>query len=115
MLLNPAIQRQTGQVLKESVGIRQTIEAVMASVVGARSAAAGIDEIKEDQRYFYGTGYASMIQGISNGAEGIDVVGASVQMSQDGSVLIGAGAYRAGSGAANRTGPDSGRSPGFAA
>jgi CO/xanthine dehydrogenase Mo-binding subunit len=32
-----------------------------------------------------------MLQGISNGAEGIDVVGASVQAGQDGSVLVGVG------------------------
>jgi CO/xanthine dehydrogenase Mo-binding subunit len=80
----------TSQVLEESVGIQQTIEAVADRVskleLSGKGKAAGI---KEDDCYLYGTGYASVIQGISNGAEGIDVVGASVQMSQDGSVLVG--------------------------
>jgi CO/xanthine dehydrogenase Mo-binding subunit len=34
---------------------------------------------------------ACLLQGISNGAEGIDVVGASVQVAQDGSALVGVG------------------------
>ena len=94
--LKPGDANPTSQVLNDSVGIRQTIDAV-----GKRaeelfgSADAGVSE---DDRYLYGTGYASVVQGISNGAEGIDVVGASVQMSQDGSVLVGAGLTELGQG-----------------
>jgi CO/xanthine dehydrogenase Mo-binding subunit len=40
-----------------------------------------------------------MLQGISNGAEGVDVVGASVQVSQDGSALVGVGLSDMGQGA----------------
>ncbi len=91
--LKPGEATATSQVLNESVGIRQTIECVQkrANEISA--------ETYEDERYLYGTGYASMLQGISNGAEGIDVVGASVQMSQDGSVLVGAGLTELGQGA----------------
>jgi CO/xanthine dehydrogenase Mo-binding subunit len=89
--LRPGDATATSQVLTESVGIVQTLD-----VVAARTAE--IEEIKEDENYLYGTGYASLYQGISNGAEGIDVVGASVQMSQDGSVLVGAGLTELGQG-----------------
>jgi CO/xanthine dehydrogenase Mo-binding subunit len=50
-------------------------------------------------RYRTGRGLACLLQGISNGAEGIDVVGASVQVSQDGSALIGVGLTDFGQGA----------------
>ena len=89
--LKPGDSTATSQVLNESVGIRQTIEAV-----DKRSR--DFTPIEEDSRYLYGTGYASILQGISNGAEGIDVVGASVQMSQDGSVVVGAGLTELGQG-----------------
>ncbi|MBI9106574.1 MAG: xanthine dehydrogenase family protein molybdopterin-binding subunit [Spirochaetales bacterium] len=92
--LRPGDATATSQVLNESVGIVQTIDAV-----GKRAAeiAAGSED-EADEQYLYGTGYASLIQGISNGAEGIDVVGASVQMSQDGSVLVGTGLTELGQG-----------------
>lgn len=89
--LRPGDATATSQVLNESVGIVQTIDAV-AGRFGE------LENPTEDDRYLYGTGYASMYQGISNGAEGIDVVGASVQMSQDGSVLVGAGLTELGQG-----------------
>lgn len=89
--LLPGDSTATSQVLEESVGIKQTIDAVA-------SRAAETAELEEDNRYLYGTGYASVIQGISNGAEGIDVVGASVQVSQDGSVLVQVGLTELGQG-----------------
>jgi len=89
--LRPGDSTATSQVLDESVGIVQTIDAVV-------KRAAEVPVIDEDERFLYGTGYASLIQGISNGAEGIDVVGASVQMSQDGSVLVGTGLTELGQG-----------------
>ncbi len=92
--LLPGDATATSQVLEESVGIKQTIDAV-----ASRAAELNLkNSVKEDERYLYGTGYASVIQGISNGAEGIDVVGASVQISQDGSVLIGVGLTELGQG-----------------
>ncbi|HAK47143.1 MAG TPA: xanthine dehydrogenase [Spirochaeta sp.] len=91
--LKPGDANATNQVFNESVGIRQTIEAVAERTAGFDTSAS------EDADYLYGTGYASLIQGISNGAEGIDVVGASVQMSQDGSVVVGAGLTELGQGA----------------
>lgn len=75
----------TGQVFEKSVGIVQTIE----KVAGRRNQFP--EERAADGRWLYGRGCACMLQGISNGAEGIDVVGASVQASQDGSVLVGVG------------------------
>jgi nicotinate dehydrogenase large molybdopterin subunit len=93
--LKPGDSTSTSQVLEDSVGIKQTIEAVADRV--SKLDFSG-DGIKEDDCYLYGTGYASVIQGISNGAEGIDVVGASVQMSQDGSVLVGSALTELGQG-----------------
>lgn len=81
----------TGQVYQESVGLQETISKI------AESAKAPAQTI-EDDRYLYGTGYACVAQGISNGAEGVDVTGASVQMSQDGSVLVGIGLTELGQG-----------------
>lgn len=97
--LLPGDATATSQVLEESVGIKQTIDAVAARAAELnliRGAESG--ELKDDDQYLYGTGYASVIQGISNGAEGIDVVGATVQISQDGSVLIGAALTELGQG-----------------
>jgi len=90
--LKPGDATATSQVLNESVGILQTIDAA------EKAALKKAGENKNDSRYLYGSGYASIIQGISNGAEGIDVVGASVQMSQDGSVLVGTGLTELGQG-----------------
>ncbi len=83
----------TGQVYDASVGLQQTIEHI-ASQPGPQSPREG----NASDRYLYGTGYACVAQGISNGAEGIDVTGASVQMSQDGSVLVGIGLTELGQG-----------------
>ena len=75
----------TGQVFGQSVGIGQTIEAVAARAQKpARQAG-------KESRWLHGRGVACLLQGISNGAEGIDVVGASVQVAQDGSALVGVG------------------------
>ena len=54
---------------------------------------------RDDARFRYGRGVACLLQGISNGAEGVDVVGASVQVSQDGSALVGLGLADMGQGA----------------
>ncbi len=80
----------TGQVYDQSVGLLETIEEIAKQPAGS--------EQTTDDRYVYGTGYASVAQGISNGAEGVDVTGASVQMSQDGSVLVGIGLTELGQG-----------------
>jgi CO/xanthine dehydrogenase Mo-binding subunit len=80
----------TGQVFEQSVGIVQTIERVSErrdQLPLVDPEASGPSE----SRWLYGRGCACLLQGISNGAEGIDVVGASVQASQDGSVLVGVG------------------------
>jgi CO/xanthine dehydrogenase Mo-binding subunit len=82
----------TGQSYAQSVGLLETI-----SSVEARK-----DELKlpaRDARSLFGRGVACLLQGISNGAEGVDVVGASVQVSQDGSVLVGVGLADMGQGA----------------
>lgn len=81
----------TSQVYDESVGYLQTLDAV-------EPAFRQCGKSNQEGRYLYGTGIASVIQGISNGAEGVDVVGASVQMSQDGSVLVGCGLAEMGQG-----------------
>ena len=81
----------TGQVYQQSVGLQETITKIAESVETPAPAS-------EDDRYLYGTGYACVAQGISNGAEGVDVTGASVQMSQDGSVLVGIGLTELGQG-----------------
>jgi len=72
----------TGQVYQQSVGLIETIERIETVRQASR-------EQSEDA--LYGEGCACLLQGISNGAEGIDVVGASVQISQDGSVLVAVG------------------------
>jgi len=76
----------TGQVFNQSVGLIETINKIKEKKKHSHSI-----EGLNNSRWLYGTGFSCMLQGISNGAEGIDVVGASVQMSQDGSVLIGVG------------------------
>lgn len=77
----------TGQVFDRSVGLLETIERIEALRGPGPSEHRGA----EAGRWLYGRGVACLFQGISNGAEGIDVVGASVQVSQDGSVLVGVG------------------------
>jgi nicotinate dehydrogenase large molybdopterin subunit len=92
--LGPGDPTATGQVYRQSVGLRETIEIIKKKhdALSADKAAGVNGEIPSDSgRYVSGTGFSSMLQGISNGAEGIDVVGASVQMGQDASVLIGVG------------------------
>jgi CO/xanthine dehydrogenase Mo-binding subunit len=94
----------TGQVFEQSVGIVETIDKIterrdrlppLGERPGQRQARPASMDAKPgsggDGRWVYGRGCACMLQGISNGAEGIDVVGASVQASQDGSVLVGVG------------------------
>ena len=90
----------TGQVYEQSVGLLDTISKIseQASAAPAAGQSSARPELAEKGRYLYGTGYASVAQGISNGAEGIDVTGASVQMSQDGSVLVGIGLTELGQG-----------------
>jgi CO/xanthine dehydrogenase Mo-binding subunit len=79
----------TGQVYEQSVGLRETQEKIRV-----------LPPLKKQntERYLYGTGYSSILQGISNGAEGIDVVGGAVQVSQDGSVLVSIGLTELGQG-----------------
>jgi CO/xanthine dehydrogenase Mo-binding subunit len=83
----------TGQSYDKSVGLVQTIRAVDAR----RAALPALPS--SDGRWMYGRGISCMLQGISNGAEGVDVVGASVQVSQDGSALVGVGLTELGQGA----------------
>jgi CO/xanthine dehydrogenase Mo-binding subunit len=107
--LRPGEGTATGQVFAQSVGIGQTIE-LIAQRAGPRPTgqageakgrtAAGRTAIsrKAVGRFLYGRGVACLLQGISNGAEGIDVVGASVQVAQDGSALVGVGLTELGQG-----------------
>lgn len=76
----------TGQVFEQSVGLLQTIDEIE-----KRRAAEPLPASPQASRYLYGRGLACLLQGISNGAEGVDVVGASVQAGQDGSVLAAVG------------------------
>jgi CO/xanthine dehydrogenase Mo-binding subunit len=80
----------TGQVFDRSVGLVQTIDRI-AERRDQLPPAAAEGSSANGGRWLYGRGCACLLQGISNGAEGIDVVGASVQASQDGSVLVGVG------------------------
>jgi len=80
----------TSQTYSQSVGFLDTVKKI-------REIRDGL-AVSKDERYIYGTGIGSLLQGISNGAEGVDVVGASVQMSQDGSVLVGCGLTELGQG-----------------
>jgi CO/xanthine dehydrogenase Mo-binding subunit len=80
----------TGQIFERSVGLLQTIDRI-AEHRGKAPAAAASPRAAGQKRWLYGRGYACLLQGISNGAEGIDVVGGSVQVSQDGSALVGVG------------------------
>jgi len=87
-------ENATGQVFEQSVGLVQTIERVADQAADRRDPVRRADADRSDAaegRWLYGRGCACLLQGISNGAEGIDVVGASVQASQDGSVLVGVG------------------------
>ena len=77
--------------MERSVGILQTIEQI------EKKRKTGVTPLS-DGRYIYGTGFSSMLQGISNGAEGVDVVGASVQVNQDGSAVVGIGLTELGQG-----------------
>ncbi len=86
--LRPGEANATGQVFAQSVGIGQTIER---SPRGPAPGPAGAEPAAEAGRYLYGRGVACLLQGISNGAEGVDVVGATVQVAQDGSALVGVG------------------------
>jgi CO/xanthine dehydrogenase Mo-binding subunit len=82
----------TGQVYAASVGLVETIDAVEAR----RRKLPPLPP--NDERYRHGRGVACLLQGISNGAEGVDVVGASVQVSQDGSALVSVGLSEMGQG-----------------
>ncbi|MEW5815048.1 MAG: xanthine dehydrogenase family protein molybdopterin-binding subunit [Spirochaetota bacterium] len=84
----------TGQVYPQSVGLIETINRVKENSKDYFSTV----KIEPNDRYLYGTGFASMLQGISNGAEGVDVVGASVQVSLDGSAIVGVGLTELGQG-----------------
>ncbi|MCX5975726.1 MAG: xanthine dehydrogenase family protein molybdopterin-binding subunit [Coprothermobacterota bacterium] len=86
----------TSQVFHESVGLVQTLERVKEE--GDWPACLKRAHAGDNPRFKRGVGLAAMMQGISNGAEGIDVVGASVQVSQDGSVLVGLGLTELGQG-----------------
>jgi xanthine dehydrogenase molybdenum-binding subunit len=82
----------TGQIFDRSVGLVQTIDRIAERRDQAPLAGADFPpEAPGERRWLYGRGCACLLQGISNGAEGIDVVGASVQVSQDGSALVGVG------------------------
>ena len=119
--LRPGEGTATGQVFAQSVGIGQTIERIAERAKPAKDGGAGAraglqpasasgfaagaklgaaPRPAEDEagRYLYGRGVACLLQGISNGAEGVDVVGASVQVAQDGSALVGVGLTELGQG-----------------
>jgi len=106
--LKAGVANATGQIYEQSVGLLETIERIAERGAAQGTTAPGSGQTTEPRpespepadrgRYLYGTGYASVAQGISNGAEGVDVTGASVQMSQDGSVLVGIGLTELGQG-----------------
>ncbi len=104
--LRPGEGTATGQVFGQSVGIGQTIERIAersgppptGQAGGGGAPRAGARAGAAKGRYLYGRGVACLLQGISNGAEGIDVVGASVQVAQDGSALVGVGLTELGQG-----------------
>ncbi len=91
--LRPGDATATGQSYETSVGLVQTIRAVDARRKTLPALPAS------DDRWLYGRGISCMLQGISNGAEGVDVVGASVQLSQDGSAVVAVGLTELGQGA----------------
>jgi CO/xanthine dehydrogenase Mo-binding subunit len=92
--LKPGDATATGQAYDRSVGLVDTMRAIEARrhelVLPLRGG---------DDQWLYGRGVACLLQGISNGAEGVDVVGASVQVSQDGSALVSVGLSDMGQGA----------------
>jgi len=90
--LKPGDQTATSQIFQESVGLIETID----KVTEVRDNYLMPEQQKD--RFLYGIGFASLYQGISNGAEGIDVVGASVQVMQDGSALVSIGLTELGQG-----------------
>ncbi|MCR4429199.1 MAG: molybdopterin-dependent oxidoreductase [Caldiserica bacterium] len=94
--LRPGDQNATGQVFDSSVGLIETINKVEDEVKWP----APLEDAKgyKNQRYRRGVGIACLLQGISNGAEGIDVTSASVQMIQDGSAVINVGLSEMGQG-----------------
>jgi CO/xanthine dehydrogenase Mo-binding subunit len=83
----------TGQTYDRSVGLLETI-----AKIEARQNELPLPR-DPDGRWLYGRGIACLLQGISNGAEGVDVVGASVQVSQDGSAIVSVGLADMGQGA----------------
>ena len=91
--LRPGDATGTGQVFESSVGLLTCVDRIDQC---RRSMMESPEPAPE--RWLYGTGYSCVIQGISNGAEGIDVVGASVQAGQDGSILVGVGLTELGQG-----------------
>ncbi len=82
----------TGQSFETSVGLVETINAIDARRKTLPALPAS------DDHWLYGRGISCMLQGISNGAEGVDVVGASVQLSQDGSAVVAVGLTELGQG-----------------
>ena len=91
--LKPGDSTGTGQVFEKSVGMLECID----RIEECRKEMVDAPE-PDPERWLYGTGYSGVIQGISNGAEGIDVVGGSVQVMQDGSILVGIGLTELGQG-----------------
>ncbi len=90
--LKPGDTTATGQSYKQSVGLIETIKRIQEKRIAHQLP-------KNDGRWLYGRGVSCMLQGISNGAEGIDVVGAHVQVCQDGSAIVGVGLTELGQGA----------------
>jgi CO/xanthine dehydrogenase Mo-binding subunit len=86
----------TGQVYPDSVGLVEALEAVKRQ--SNWPACLQTAHAQSGDRFKRGVGLVAMLQGISNGAEGVDVVGASVQVSQDGSALVGLGLSEIGQG-----------------
>lgn len=84
-----------GQVLRAGVGLEETIRQA-AAVAGWKERRAGTGSGGRVRR---GIGMACMMQGVSNGAEGVDAVGAFCQLAPDGSVLVGCGLADMGQGA----------------
>ena len=94
--LLPGEPNATGQIFNSSVGLMDTIQAVERKIDWKNAEKKAHEQ--SDSRYRRGVGIACMLQGISNGAEGIDITSASVQMIQDGSAIVNVGLSEMGQG-----------------
>ncbi|MEM3448577.1 MAG: molybdopterin cofactor-binding domain-containing protein [Nitrososphaerota archaeon] len=94
--LLPGDSNATGQIFTTSLGLMATIQAIEGKVDWKKAEKEA--RYESTPRYRRGVGIACMQQGISNGAEGIDITSASVQLIQDGSAVVNVGLSEMGQG-----------------